>query len=247
MADHQVVIAGDGVLGFQKAKDVAPELIILDAALPKMSGHQLIEKLKTPGEPLRTIPVIVVADRPRMEHLFRDEDIFYFCVKPVIPAQFLDRVVAAVKNSQTTAAFAGKVTEKPRRGPCILLAGVQEFIVAKMKKFLEQKGFLVEIAWDEADIMRKADLLRPDRIFVQFWEDMSTLNTPRILEKLKKKEDLKSVPVVAFCGANVLRDAMMCMPQVKVISFNESRDLLEKIEGLLGAAQTSRDERKPLP
>ncbi len=247
MEDHEVALAEDGVLGFEKAREWAPRLIILDAALPKMSGYQLVEKLKTPGEVLRPIPIMVVADRARMQYLFRDEDIFCFCVKPVIPAQFLSQVDAAMKSSKVPAGFTGKAVENSRAEPRILLAGVQEFMLAKMQKFFEQKNFVVEIGWDENDVVRKAEQMKPDHIFLQYWEEMNLLNTPRILKKLAQHARIRSIPVVVFCSEGVSRDAALLMPGIEVLSFHTSQDLLEKVERSLGSGMDSQEGRRAVP
>lgn len=236
MDGYQVFLAGDGVLGFQKAREWEPKLIILDAALPKMSGYQLVERLKTPGDPLRSIPIIVVADRARMQHLFQDADIFYFCSKPIIPALFLKQVAEAVKS-------VGISRQAPLKnlsgGKRVLLMGVQEFIIAKMKKFFEQKEFVVDIGWDGDDLIQKAVKLKPDYIFIQFWEEVSILDTPKIVKRLKRHEELRLVPVFAFCSRNVVRDAVFLLPSTKVIGFYESRDLLLEVERVLAEGRTS--------
>lgn len=242
MEDHRVSIAGDGVLGFEKARELEPQVIILDAALPKMSGYQLIEKLKIPGGSLRHIPIIVVADRARMEYLFRDADIFHFCSKPVIPALFLKQIAEAVKYFKTPS-----IPEKEtgKGSPHVLLAGVQEFVMGKLKKFLEEKGFTVDIGWGEEDLVQKAVRMKPAYIFVQYWEVTSILDAPQIIRKLIQQNVPQSSAVFVFCARNILQDAIFQLPVVKVIAFRESRDLLEEVERVLKTGQANHSGRKP--
>ena len=244
MNGYEVFTAGDGVLGLKRAQELELQLIILDAALPKMSGYRLVEKLKDPEGVLRRIPIIVVADRAPVEYLFRGADIFHFCSKPVIPAQFLRQVAAAVQGSHTPGSSEGKTPENIEGKSRVLLAGVQEFVVGKLKNFFEQKGFVVDIGWDEDDLVQKVVRIRPDYVFVQFWEDASVLNTPGIIRMMTQYPSLRSTPFFVFCAENVYRDAMSLMPRTRLISFRESEDLLTGVERVLGAGPASAGGRQ---
>ena len=54
------IVAMDGLEGLQKAKEVKPELIILDVMMPKESGIRMYQQLKTDNE-LKHIPVIMLS------------------------------------------------------------------------------------------------------------------------------------------------------------------------------------------
>ena len=57
----EVEVALDGVEGEQKVKQVKPDIIILDIMLPKMSGTDLLERIKK--EPsVSSIPVLVLTN-----------------------------------------------------------------------------------------------------------------------------------------------------------------------------------------
>lgn len=244
MNGYEVFIARDGVLGLKMARELGPQLIVLDAALPKMSGYRLVEKLKNPEDTLRRIPIIVVADRAPVEYLFREADVFHFCSKPVIPAQFLKQVAAAVQSAQAPKIFEKKVPERSEGKSHVLLAGVQEFIVGKLKNFFEQKEFVVDIGWNEDDLVQKVVRIKPDYVFVQFWEELSILNTPGIVKKLMQSPSLRSVRVFVFCAENVYRDAMSQMPQARLIAFSESEDLLTGVERVLKPGSASAGRRQ---
>jgi CheY-like chemotaxis protein len=59
-AGHQVVAVADGQLAIQKAIEDPPELILLDMMLPKLSGLEILEKLKQ-NLATKHVPVIVLS------------------------------------------------------------------------------------------------------------------------------------------------------------------------------------------
>ena len=54
------IVATDGLEGIQKAREVKPELIILDVMMPKEGGVHMYQQLKTDDE-LKHIPVIMLS------------------------------------------------------------------------------------------------------------------------------------------------------------------------------------------
>ncbi|MCK5706326.1 MAG: response regulator [Candidatus Aureabacteria bacterium] len=44
--DHEVMTANDGITGLNLAKEIMPDLIILDIMLPKMNGYEVCNLIK---------------------------------------------------------------------------------------------------------------------------------------------------------------------------------------------------------
>ncbi len=57
---YKPTVATDGAEGMKQAKEVKPQLIILDVMLPKLSGIQMYRQLKADDE-LKHIPVIMLS------------------------------------------------------------------------------------------------------------------------------------------------------------------------------------------
>jgi two-component system phosphate regulon response regulator PhoB len=57
---YESLVASDGEEGLQKARELRPELIILDVMLPKEGGIQMYRELKTDDD-LKQIPVIMLS------------------------------------------------------------------------------------------------------------------------------------------------------------------------------------------
>ncbi|MCK5085476.1 response regulator [Candidatus Parcubacteria bacterium] len=60
-SDFDVILATDGISGFELAEKEKPSLIILDLMLPGMNGFEFLKKIKS-DEKLKNIPIIVVSN-----------------------------------------------------------------------------------------------------------------------------------------------------------------------------------------
>ncbi len=58
---YQIENAMDGETGLQKAKELKPELIILDIILPKKDGFEVLKELKQ-DESTKNIPVVILTN-----------------------------------------------------------------------------------------------------------------------------------------------------------------------------------------
>lgn len=61
MEGYQVTVATDGEQGVSRAKEVLPQLILLDIMLPKLNGFEVLKILKKTKETAK-IPVIVLTN-----------------------------------------------------------------------------------------------------------------------------------------------------------------------------------------
>jgi DNA-binding response OmpR family regulator len=57
--NFEAEIAADGEEGLQKALEVKPDLILLDVMMPKMTGLQTLEKLKS-NDQTKPVPVVML-------------------------------------------------------------------------------------------------------------------------------------------------------------------------------------------
>jgi two-component system alkaline phosphatase synthesis response regulator PhoP len=58
--DYEVHFSYDGLEGFKKAKEIKPDLILLDLMLPNMSGIEVLTEIKA-DENLKNTPVIILS------------------------------------------------------------------------------------------------------------------------------------------------------------------------------------------
>ena len=94
---YHVVAAADGYEGLDVAKRVKPALIILDIAMPRMTGLEMLQLLRsTPG--LSTTPVLMLTAQGRSENIFEAERLqaVDFLIKPFTQEELLHAVRAAL-------------------------------------------------------------------------------------------------------------------------------------------------------
>jgi DNA-binding response OmpR family regulator len=60
IAGYEVAVAGDGVAGVAHARDLDPDLIVLDLMLPGMDGYRVLKTLREEG---RAVPVLILTAR----------------------------------------------------------------------------------------------------------------------------------------------------------------------------------------
>ena len=101
-AGYEVIAAGDGMEGLQKARDHQPAVIIMDLYMPRMDGVEATRRIKATAE-LSAVPVIAYTARPGPvdDHLFAA-----MCEKPCPPDVLLEMVADAA---------AGRSIKNPRR------------------------------------------------------------------------------------------------------------------------------------
>ena len=97
-ASYEVLEAGNGKEGIDKAKKERPDLIIMDLMMPEMDGFEACKRLKADPE-LDSIPILVLtaigqqfADTKYAKDMGLRLETEDFITKPVDPNVFLERV-----------------------------------------------------------------------------------------------------------------------------------------------------------
>jgi DNA-binding response OmpR family regulator len=71
---YSVVVAADGEQGLQMANDEDPDFILLDLRLPKLSGFEVLSRLRSSAK-MSDIPVIVLSNLTDPELSYRGNDL----------------------------------------------------------------------------------------------------------------------------------------------------------------------------
>lgn len=96
----EVHVASDGQAGVEMAAAIAPDLILMDVAMPKLDGYAATQRIRA-AESGRRVPIIMLTAEADVEQRVRglragaDDDI----VKPFHPLELLARIKALLSRS----------------------------------------------------------------------------------------------------------------------------------------------------
>ena len=96
---HEVITASDGEAGLKLARETKPDLIVLDLMLPKVSGYEICQKLRSEGV---STPILILtargeeADRVLGLDLGADD----YVTKPFSVRELMARVRALLRRAQ---------------------------------------------------------------------------------------------------------------------------------------------------
>ncbi len=99
-AGFDVETAADGQDGLNKIRNLQPDLILLDLLLPKISGKELLDKIRFDDE-VKKIPVAILSnlDNPNIKSdLLRKGVVGYFVKSELLPDQVVERVKEILDN-----------------------------------------------------------------------------------------------------------------------------------------------------
>jgi pilus assembly protein CpaE len=101
----EVHVASDGEAGVEMAKSVAPDLILMDVAMPKLDGYAATQRIRA-AEQDRRVPIIMLTSEADVEQRVKglragaDDDI----VKPFHPLELIARIKALLTGLGATQA-----------------------------------------------------------------------------------------------------------------------------------------------
>lgn len=224
---HYVVMtAQNGLDAYQRVKEDIPDLIIMDNLMPKISGYQFVEKVRPHDPILREIPIIIMSARESMGNLFHSADICAFFSKPIDFDKLLEAVVAAIGPSSE----GHDIADTERK---MLIAGVDEYMIKKLTQYFRENGYRVMRGQDEAEALRMAAKLDPSLVLIQFWEESHKFNAADLYKNIRSIPALSNVPVLAYVTEGVSVEAMKYIDRRNLLSYKESKDLIEKLDDFL--------------
>ena len=97
--DYQVTIAADGLTGMAAAREVNPDLILLDWMLPGISGPEICRRLRSTGD---KVPIILLTAKDEIsDRVFGlDAGADDYIIKPFSIEELLARVRASLRRTQ---------------------------------------------------------------------------------------------------------------------------------------------------
>ncbi len=99
----EVAIAADGQAGVTKMTEFAPDAVLLDLMLPKLSGVEVLKKIRSEDR-FKSVPVLVFTNAyvPNMVDLARDAGAnFVFCKSTLTSRQLLEALAGCLPGALT--------------------------------------------------------------------------------------------------------------------------------------------------
>lgn len=220
---YDVATAAEGFDGLSQIIIEDPDLIILDALMPKMNGLQFIKKLRE-NEPMRKIPVIMISGKPNIQEFFSDFIIEEFLQKPFDMPVLLEKIEKLI----------GKPPRADAGGPKrILIVTLDKYIRKKVGEYFAEAGWEVHCSEDHHnDAYRMASELYPDVILCQFWNEAwegSPLDTKKLAARLSQSHLLAKIPLYVFCTGLMIAEAKAVFHEPQFVRYEKIADLLESL------------------
>lgn len=107
LSGHQVLLAGDGesALEMLRGADTKPAVVLLDVMMPKMSGFDVLRKMKEDAQ-LKQIPVVLLTNLAGHQDAERGLQLgaeLYLVKSDFSPKQVVEKIESLIKIHETKA------------------------------------------------------------------------------------------------------------------------------------------------
>lgn len=99
MEGYEVIVAGDGLEAIERAKEVGPDLIVLDVMMPRMNGLEAALALKA-DEQTSAIPIIMLSAKAQEidQRAGRQAGVNVYMTKPFDPLELLEKAAELING-----------------------------------------------------------------------------------------------------------------------------------------------------
>lgn len=205
-AGYEPTLSTDGAEGLTIAREMKPDLILLDILLPSMNGYEILEE-KTKDSAIADIPVIVISNSGQPVELSRllNLGVKDYVVKAQFdPEEILIKVRAQFGEEGIFSEDFGKRTvlqEKKKSfailtGKKILLVEDETFLNEIIRRKLLSFGAAVFVSESGEEALELLLQETPDIILLDIV--MPGMNGFELLKKLKANKKTSPIPVIFF-------------------------------------------------
>jgi DNA-binding response OmpR family regulator len=100
LSEYDIQTAVDGIYGLKIGKIQKPDIVIIDLGLPRMSGEEMMERLRE-DEVLKEVPVVLVSGSFLKKYegeVVRDYPANAVFTKPFDPAVFKEKISSLISS-----------------------------------------------------------------------------------------------------------------------------------------------------
>ena len=186
---HTPVLASDGATGLELARQMAPDLVVLDVMLPGLDGIQLCRELRASSQ----VPIIMLTSLGEEEDRLRGLEVGAddYLTKPFSPRELVLRVRSVLRRT---------LAAPPARSGAVLHAG--DLVVDRSARVVSKAGRELTLPVKEFDLLvfmllNAGRVVRRDELMREVWShdfgDASTV-TVHVRRLREKIEDDPSRP-----------------------------------------------------
>lgn len=92
-----VLLAADGAAALRQIETGLPDAVVMDLAMPGLTGWDVIQKLRA-NPRTRSLPIVAVSGQGAPESAIIDAGADAFCPKPCAPDQLVTKVLALLAS-----------------------------------------------------------------------------------------------------------------------------------------------------
>ena len=189
-AGCEVVTAKDGERALELMAERAPDLVLLDVAMPKRNGYEVVRQIRA-SEDLSEIPVIMLSASVTEEDiaLSLEAGANHHLQKPFSPrdlVQLVQRLLGETPRGMTGESDSGR--------PLVLVADDDEDILALVSFRLNRAGYRVLSAPDGEQALELIVGRRPDLAVLDV--RMPKLTGIDVIRKVRATKSLSELPMV---------------------------------------------------
>ncbi|MDH5606180.1 MAG: response regulator transcription factor [Anaerolineae bacterium] len=117
-AGHEVIATPNGAEAYEKAKEVIPDLIMMDVRMPRMTGYEACRKMKE-IDALKPVPVVFLSAKGQESEVQAglDAGAVEYILKPFAPDQLTAKVKSLLEKYGTGASGAQAPAGAPSTAP----------------------------------------------------------------------------------------------------------------------------------
>ena len=90
-------------------------------------------------------------------------------------------------------------------------------------------GYEVVTSFEDSETLSLAAESKPVMLLYQFWEDAEKFNATQLLTATLADPNTQGIPCFVFCAKNVEIEASKELPKERLLAYQDSRDLLNKL------------------
>jgi CheY-like chemotaxis protein len=238
-AGHNVLTARDGRSGLNAAVTEQPDLVILNMELPAMNGYEVIEQMRLRHPNTQRIPIILILAKKSMRELF---DLFSRITILPAPFRIEDLIRCAGYVLQVSGNEIGLIPSELVRDNLpapsaiedssrnIIVAGVEEFILFRVKVVIESFGHKVLLIFRDDEILPKSAEFQPHSIFAQYWNPAERFDAIKILGQCSRAPEMRNVSMTLLEPHVLDWDEYMGISKYAyILSYSDTEELIKRV------------------